>query len=312
MEGDGSSDRRLGHRAKSARRAAVATLSRMPPTARKDAQPARLVDRCSPRTRSPPPTHRASGSSMPRAGSTSSASTPTTTMASSSRRRSTSGITIALVPTDDRRVALTLAADGDRGTVELDAIGHATGGWIDYVAGTAWAMAEAGLPTRGFRGLLASDLPAGAGLSSSAAHRARGGLGAVRRRPADARPDDPGPDRAAGRERLRRRPVRADGPVRRGLRPGRPCAAARLPDRSSTGPSRYRPGTRLVVCHSGVPRALADVRVQRPPRRVRSGGGRPGRHRPDGPHPARRHAGAARGAAATGSTTSPSGGPATS
>jgi galactokinase len=43
------------------------------------------------------------------------------------------------------------------------------GSWIDYVAGTAWAMIEAGLPVRGFRGVLNSTVPVGAGLSSSAA-----------------------------------------------------------------------------------------------------------------------------------------------
>lgn len=79
------------------------------------------------------------------------------------------GISIALVPTDDRRVELTLAATGERDGFHLDRIGRRKGGWIDYVAGTAWALAEAGVRTRGFRGLLASDLPAGAGLSSSAA-----------------------------------------------------------------------------------------------------------------------------------------------
>ncbi len=41
--------------------------------------------------------------------------------------------------------------------------------WIDYVAGTAWAMSEAGLPLRGFRGVLDSTIPVGASLSSSAA-----------------------------------------------------------------------------------------------------------------------------------------------
>jgi galactokinase len=41
--------------------------------------------------------------------------------------------------------------------------------WIDYVAGTAWAMREAGLPIRGFRGVLNSTVPVGSGLSSSAA-----------------------------------------------------------------------------------------------------------------------------------------------
>ena len=41
--------------------------------------------------------------------------------------------------------------------------------WIDYVAGTAWAMREAGLGLRGFRGVLDSTIPVGSGLSSSAA-----------------------------------------------------------------------------------------------------------------------------------------------
>jgi galactokinase len=66
-------------------------------------------------------------------------------------------------------VRLTLD-DGGR-TVDLD-LGEPrapSGGWEDYVAGTAWAMDEAGLPVRGFRGVLAADLPQGAGLSSSAA-----------------------------------------------------------------------------------------------------------------------------------------------
>jgi galactokinase len=79
------------------------------------------------------------------------------------------GIAIALLPTDDRRVELTLAATGETAGFDLGAIGERQGGWIDYVAGTAWALAEAGAGTRGFRGLLASDLPQGSGLSSSAA-----------------------------------------------------------------------------------------------------------------------------------------------
>jgi galactokinase len=76
---------------------------------------------------------------------------------------------IALVPTDDRRVEITLLATGERQGFDLDGIGRAHGGWIDYVAGTAWALADADLPTRGFRGVLASTLPMSAGLSSSAA-----------------------------------------------------------------------------------------------------------------------------------------------
>ena len=79
------------------------------------------------------------------------------------------GITIALIPTDDRRVEVTLDDSGERDGFHLDAIGARGGTWIDYIAATAWALAEAGTPMRGFRGLLASDLPSGAGLSSSAA-----------------------------------------------------------------------------------------------------------------------------------------------
>jgi galactokinase len=79
------------------------------------------------------------------------------------------GIAIALVPTDDRRVEVTLAATGETLGFDLDNLGAKRGAWIDYVAGTAWALAERGAATRGFRGILASDLPQGSGLSSSAA-----------------------------------------------------------------------------------------------------------------------------------------------
>ena len=75
---------------------------------------------------------------------------------------------IALVPTGDRRVSLVADDSGESQGVDLDAIGPPRGQWIDYVAGTAWALAEAGLPTHGFRGLLAATVPRDAGLSSSA------------------------------------------------------------------------------------------------------------------------------------------------
>lgn len=41
--------------------------------------------------------------------------------------------------------------------------------WIEYLKGTAWAMAHAHFPLKGWEGVLASDIPMGAGLSSSAA-----------------------------------------------------------------------------------------------------------------------------------------------
>lgn len=78
-------------------------------------------------------------------------------------------IEIALIPTDDDRVELTLARTGERGSLDLREVGPKQGTWLDYVAGAAWALQEAGAETHGFRGVLASTIPSGAGLSSSAA-----------------------------------------------------------------------------------------------------------------------------------------------
>ncbi|MES1177232.1 MAG: galactokinase [Myxococcales bacterium] len=46
---------------------------------------------------------------------------------------------------------------------------HATGSWGDYVEGTAQAMLKRGLPVPGCELLISSEIPLGAGLSSSAA-----------------------------------------------------------------------------------------------------------------------------------------------
>jgi galactokinase len=42
-------------------------------------------------------------------------------------------------------------------------------GWLEYLKGTAWALQEAGLSLKGWEGIVAGDVPIGAGLSSSAA-----------------------------------------------------------------------------------------------------------------------------------------------
>ena len=78
-------------------------------------------------------------------------------------------IRLAFIPTADRRVELVSDATGERASFDLDAIGASEGGLGAYAAGTAWALAEAGIPVRGLRGVVASSLPRGAGLSSSAA-----------------------------------------------------------------------------------------------------------------------------------------------
>ena len=78
-------------------------------------------------------------------------------------------IRIAYIPSGDRRVELTRLDDGDRGAFELDVPRGRSSSWPDYVAATAWALAEAGLPIGGLRGVIGSTLPENAGLSSSAA-----------------------------------------------------------------------------------------------------------------------------------------------
>ncbi len=73
---------------------------------------------------------------------------------------------IAFVP-GGRDVELTTLA-GAQTSFSLDAFQRG-GDWADYVKGVAWSLTRAGMPVRGFRGVLGSTLPIGAGLSSSAA-----------------------------------------------------------------------------------------------------------------------------------------------
>jgi galactokinase len=70
----------------------------------------------------------------------------------------------------DRLVHLHSLDFGDQATVDLAAPEHRRGHWAEYVAGMAWALADAGVPTpRGVEGVMAGNVPVGAGLSSSAA-----------------------------------------------------------------------------------------------------------------------------------------------
>ncbi len=78
-------------------------------------------------------------------------------------------IRVAYLPTDDRHVELVRLDSGEGDGFDLDTPRPKTGTWLDYVAGTAWALNEAGLPLTGLRGVIASTLPTSAGLSSSAA-----------------------------------------------------------------------------------------------------------------------------------------------
>ena len=75
---------------------------------------------------------------------------------------------IAYVPTDDGVVSLELDETGETLGFDLGALGERRGTWVDYVAGTAWALAREGWATTGARGVVAATLPREAGLSSSA------------------------------------------------------------------------------------------------------------------------------------------------
>ena len=79
---------------------------------------------------------------------------------------------MAFEPWDRPEVELTSVDFGEPLSFSFEGLSPETRGakrWIDYVAATAWAMRDAGLPIRGFRGVMDSNIPIGSGLSSSAA-----------------------------------------------------------------------------------------------------------------------------------------------
>ena len=85
-------------------------------------------------------------------------------------------VRLAAAPSTDGMVHLA-ALDLDQAvSFRLDGLGQHCGAegaplphWAAYPAGVAWALGEAGLPVSGMRAVYTSDVPIGAGLSSSAA-----------------------------------------------------------------------------------------------------------------------------------------------
>ena len=75
---------------------------------------------------------------------------------------------IAVRPRDDATVHIRSESFVDEVVFSLDSITKDTG-WGEYVKGVAWALSATGRTLRGWDGLLASDIPMGAGMSSSAA-----------------------------------------------------------------------------------------------------------------------------------------------
>jgi len=79
---------------------------------------------------------------------------------------------IALRPRSDRKVVLTSLDYNESAEFLLDGLtvsGQKQGAWIEYLKGVAWAMTDAGHRLTGWEGVMAGDVPLGAGLSSSAA-----------------------------------------------------------------------------------------------------------------------------------------------
>jgi galactokinase len=76
---------------------------------------------------------------------------------------------IALRPRSDRDVHVWSADFNESGHFALDALRNDGAGWQEYLKGTAWALERDGHRLTGWEGVMASDVPIGAGLSSSAA-----------------------------------------------------------------------------------------------------------------------------------------------
>jgi galactokinase len=77
-------------------------------------------------------------------------------------------IWIGLRPRTDRHVWVRSTHSLDPAHFSIDDI-QPTDGWANYVHGMTWALRESGYQLQGWEGILASDLPIGSGLSSSAA-----------------------------------------------------------------------------------------------------------------------------------------------
>lgn len=76
---------------------------------------------------------------------------------------------LAVAPLDEPLAHLFALDLNAEATFPLDTIPPRQGDWADYARGVAWALQERGLPTPGLVAAFTSDVPIGAGLSSSAA-----------------------------------------------------------------------------------------------------------------------------------------------
>lgn len=76
---------------------------------------------------------------------------------------------IALRPRGDRRVRLYSADFDETAEFSLDELRNEGNSWVEYIKGVAFVLQSEGYPVSGWEGVIAGDVPIGAGLSSSAA-----------------------------------------------------------------------------------------------------------------------------------------------
>ncbi len=80
------------------------------------------------------------------------------------------GVAVACRPRTDRRIRAYAAQPDETREISLAGMSRDhIDGWLAYVAGVAWALERAGSALQGLDIVITSDLPIGAGLSSSAA-----------------------------------------------------------------------------------------------------------------------------------------------
>ncbi len=78
-------------------------------------------------------------------------------------------IWIAARPRDDQQVRVHSLDLGRSANFDLQALQREPANWSEYLKGVAWALQEADYALAGWEGVMAGDVPRGAGLSSSAA-----------------------------------------------------------------------------------------------------------------------------------------------
>lgn len=79
------------------------------------------------------------------------------------------GIAIAFSPREDATLQVFSLDFDELMSADLNALAKAASGWQEYIKGVAWVLQMQGHPLTGWDGVVAGDVPIGAGLSSSAA-----------------------------------------------------------------------------------------------------------------------------------------------